>query len=172
MQLDEKLVEHGGVRVTYKKSIHDPDQLEDSEWGPKIYDGIKRITDPKGLLFMSEGFVADLSKPAASESWHYADIGDAEGLSKAHVWKKKKVMSDILHHRMCEFSEEQQDQWRAMNEFHERFDVSDKVPALPLTLRAGTLTPQTLSVQIRIAFMPMGSCIMLIVLLSLYLISS
>lgn len=79
----------------------------------------------------------DLSKSAPPEPWLYGNIGDAEGLQKKQVWSKSRVMSDILNHRMLSFSDDQQDQWRAVNEFHERFKCSDEVHNLPLTLRAG-----------------------------------
>lgn len=94
-------------------------------------------TDPKGVLFMSPNLVIDLSTPAAPEAWKHGDVGDAEGLQKRDVWRKRKVMKDILEHRMLEFSHEQQDQWRALNEFHNHYKCSDEVPDLPLTLRAG-----------------------------------
>lgn len=133
--------EHGGVRVTYKLCIDDASEgATESEWLPLIEtsDG-KRVTDPKGLLFMSKGLVVDLSQPANSEPWRHGNVSDAEGLQKKDVWKKDKVLNDILRHRMVSFSTEERDQWRAINEFHHRFLRSDEVPNLPLTLRAGTL---------------------------------
>lgn len=96
------------------------------------------MTDPKGLLYMANDLVIDVSKVEAPiEVWKHGDLADAEGLTKKDVWKKKRVMTDILEHRMTSFSHEQQDQWRALNEFHNSFQCSDDVPPLPLTLRAG-----------------------------------
>lgn len=137
--MDEKLTEHGCVRVTYKAAIHDADaDPHNNDWLPKVEnsDG-KRVTDPKGIMFMSKDVKIDLSKAAEPERWLYGDLRDAEGLSKKDVWRKSKVMSDILMHRMGAFTPEQQDQWRAINKFHELYRVSDEVPQLPLKLRAG-----------------------------------
>lgn len=127
------------MRVTYKEAIHDADDpKQDLEWLPRVINSEgKRVTDPKGLLFMAENFVADLSMPAPPETWKHGDFSDAEGLKKKDIWKKKKVLSDILLHRMIPFTEEQKDQWRAMNEFHTKYQLSDEVPCLPLALRAG-----------------------------------
>ena len=65
------------------------------------------------------------------------DLGDAEGLKKKDVWFKRKVMSDILDHRMAAFTANQQDQWRALKAFHDQYETSDAVPSMPITLRAG-----------------------------------
>lgn len=141
-QKDLTLAEHGYVRVTYQETLHDSDANDDKTsqmWHPVVPDekgGHK--TDPKGLLFMVPHLQIDLSQPAPIEEWKHGDTADAEGLTKKDVWKKKKVMSDILNHRMLSFTDDQQDQWRALNEFHNRFKCSDEVPVLPLTLRAGT----------------------------------
>lgn len=146
VQVDEKLTEHGGVRVTYKAAIHDADaDPHNDEWLPKTETSEgKRVTDPKGIMFMTKDLKVDLSLAAQPEHWLHGDLRDAEGLSKKDVWRKSKVMSDILIHRMSAFTPEQQDQWRALNKFHELYKVSDEVPDLPLTLRAGTrLTAQT-----------------------------
>lgn len=56
-----------------------------------------------------------------------------------------QVMSDILNHRMVDFSAVQQDQWRALNEFHEFYRTSDAVPDLPIHIRAGELAHSTAS---------------------------
>lgn len=49
-----------------------------------------------------------------------------------------QVLKDILEYRMLNFTPEQQDQWRAMKEFHDKFTTSDSVPNLPISIRAGT----------------------------------
>lgn len=137
MQYDPNLIEHGRVRVTYKEAIHDAEDVTD-QWLPKLETSEGKLeSDPKGLLFMSQDFVADLSKPAKIETWKHGDTTDAEGLTKKDVWRKSKVLTDILQHRMTDFSPTQKDQWRALNHFHERFKLSDEVPHLPLHLRAG-----------------------------------
>lgn len=129
------------MKVTYKESLHDPDDNDPTTrlWHPVALDanGEGMITKPQGLLFMSPGINIDVSMPAMAESWKHGDLDDAEGLSKKDVWQKKRVMSDILNHLMATFTQEQQDQWRALNEFHERFKHSDEVQELPLVLRAG-----------------------------------
>lgn len=126
------------MRVHYKEAIHDEDNPLTSEWLPKTQtSGGDRVTDPKGLLFMCKGFAPDLSQPALPERWKHGDVGDAEGLLKKDVWQKRKVMLDILKHRMTKFTPEQKDQWRALNDFHEQYHVSDQVPNLPISLRAG-----------------------------------
>lgn len=135
-QHDPNLKEHGCVRVTYKEAVHDPDG--DVPWLPVKYNEKgEKVTDPNGVFFMSHGLVIDLSKPPPIETWKHGDFSDAEGLQKKDVWKKGRVMNDILQHRMLAFPPEQQDQWRAINEFHTRYVRSDEVPNLPLTLRAG-----------------------------------
>lgn len=143
-QKDLTLPEHGYVRVTYQASLHDPDGRDVSLsqlWHPLIPDGRGgHKTDPKGLIFMAPNLEIDLSEPAPIEKWQHGDIGDAEGLAKNQVWKKRRVMKDILEHRMQPFTKEQKDQWRALKEFHDTFTCSDGVPSLPLTLRAGIVT--------------------------------
>lgn len=57
-------------------------------------DGVQ-TTDEKGALIMREGAKVDLSTPAKIEVWRHGDIGDAEGLSKKDVWKKKKVFAHV-----------------------------------------------------------------------------
>lgn len=143
-QYDPNLREHGYVRVTYKETLSDPENKDASVqkmWHPLMSGGAgELITDPKGVLFMAPNLVVDVSQPASPEPWKHGDIGDAEGLEKKNVWRKKKVMSDILEHRMLSFTHEQQDQWRTLNEFHERFQCSDQVPNLPFSLHAGGCT--------------------------------
>lgn len=138
-QYDPKLQEHGYVRATYKETLHDPEVKRDVQWHPLIFDASvgQRVTDPKGLLFMAEDLVVDLEEAAPIEHWKHGDVGAAEGLTKRDVWKERKVMSDILDHTMLSFSQDVQDQWRALSSFHKRFRCSDEVPNLPLTLRAG-----------------------------------
>lgn len=139
MQRDANLPEHGYVRVHYKKALHDPDDDTKTEpWHPVKYDEKgTMVTDEKGLFFMAAELQVNISEPAHAETWKHGDLGDAEGLVKRDVWKKKKVMEDILKHRMKDFTPEQKDQWRALGEFHDGYQCSDDVPTLPLTLRAG-----------------------------------
>lgn len=142
-QVDLNLPEHGYVRVTYKEALHDPESTDSTAqlWHPVISDGKGgRVTDPKGLFFINKDVVIDVSHQQASvEVWKHGDIGDAEGLQKKETWSKKRVMHDILTHRMPSFTQEQQDQWRALSDFHESFRCSDMVPQLPLNLRAGAM---------------------------------
>lgn len=147
-QYAPQLPEHGYVRVTYQAALDDPENMVEAphkRWHPLTPDGSGGLmTDPKGVIFMEPGVVMDLSVPAKVETWKHGDIGDAEGLQKKDVWRKRRVMRDILDHRMVSFTKEQKDQWRALNEFHERYTCSDQVPNSPLTLRAGTMIYQTL----------------------------
>lgn len=143
-QYDATLKEHGYVRVTYKAELHDPElestSATDDPWHPIKIDQGKRVTDPKGLMFMSEGVKIDLTVPPAPEKWLHGDLKDAEGLQKKDVWRKSKVMSDIVNHTMLSFSKEKQDQWRALNEFHLRYKHSDEVPNLsPFSIKAGVI---------------------------------
>lgn len=145
-QYDPALPEHGYVRVQYRERLHDDAEHDTSSttemWHPLMEDeGGQRVSDPKGVLFMQRGIEVDLSQPPEAEVWKHGDVCDAEGLQKRDVWKKSRVMKDILRHRMLSFTEEQQDQWRALNEFHERFKCSDEVPNLPIQLRAGACVP-------------------------------
>lgn len=148
-QFDPMLPEHGCVRVHCKESLHDTES--DAEpWHPlKRDDDGALVTDPKGLMFMSEGIKVDLSKPVQPEKWKHGDIRDAEGLTRKDVWKKTKVMSDIIDHLMLPFSPEQQDQWRAIKYFHERYTRSNEVPNLPLVLRPGMLNALTVAFVMR-----------------------
>lgn len=130
----------------YKETLHeavDPQQgtcssqTSHAGWLPmRDEDGVRKI-DPNGLLFMSEDVVVDLKNPASPEPWKRGDVGEAEGLKKKDVWKKRKVLSDIIEHRMLCFSPEEQDQWRCIKQFHQRYQISDEVPNLPLSLKAG-----------------------------------
>lgn len=133
------LPEHGYVRVHYKERLHDPDGDDQANlWHPIKRDAKgEKVTDPKGLLFMSEGLEIDLSRAATPEKWKHGDLSEAEGLNKHDVWKKSRVLGDIINHTMLPFPPEQQDQWRAMHQFHQLYNVSDKVPDLPISIRAG-----------------------------------
>lgn len=139
-QRDPSLPEHGYVRVHYKEAVHDPEGDTTTElWHPVMHNQKgEKITDPKGIFFMASNLVIDISKPPRPEAWKHGDYSDAEGLQRKDVWKKKRVMSDILDFRITNLPAEKQDQWRALNEFHNRYRRSDEVPTLPLTIRSGT----------------------------------
>ena len=83
-----------------------------------------------------------LSEPFLLEPWRFAETSDAEGLSKAlkkgDIWHRKKVMRDIRQHTATEFPPEQQDQWAALDAFHDSYPTSDSVPLVPFSTSGGT----------------------------------
>lgn len=136
-QYDSTLKEHGYVKVKYKETLLDPPAGEPAML-PVIYNEEgKKVMDPKGFLFIRENVQIDLQQPAPKEKWRLGDAHDAEGLQRRDYWHKSKVMSDILNHRMQDFTAEQKDQWRALNWFHNTYQTSDALPDMPLSLRAG-----------------------------------
>eukprot|EP00965_Chrysotila_dentata_P091625 3025459-Pleurochrysis_carterae.AAC.1 len=48
----------------------------------------------------------------------------------------QKAFNDITNHTALEFPTAQQDQWKALKNFHDRYETSDSVPNLPITLSA------------------------------------
>lgn len=71
----------------------------------------------------------------STEPWMFAEQTDAEGLSKRDAWHRKKVMNDIRKFTARSFPCEQQDQWAALDGFHDAYTTSDSVPALPFSVR-------------------------------------
>ena len=69
-----------------------------------------------------------------TEPWLFAEKTDAEGLEKRQYWQKQKVMNDIRQHTALAFSPAQQDQWAALENFHDWYPTSNQVPTLPFSV--------------------------------------
>ena len=67
-----------------------------------------------------------------------------EGVPEKKTWQKERVFRDILEHRMTKFSNEQQQQWHALHQFHELYQTADMVPSLPISLQSPSGTSFTM----------------------------
>ena len=87
-----------------------------------------------------------VSEPFTVEPWRFAEESDAEGLSegfrktlkKGAIWHRKKVMGDIREHTATDFPPAQQDQWAALDTFHDSYPTSDSVPEVPFSTLGNT----------------------------------
>ena len=98
------------------------------------------------------------------EPWLFAEGADAEGVAAAarkkavqreretgkrakvvqrpKVWSKKKVFGDIINHTAKEFPPADQDQWAALQNFHDVHPTSDSVPTVPFQCSASGSSTQ------------------------------
>ena len=58
-----------------------------------------------------------------------------EGVPLKKTWQIDRVLKDV-EHRMQSFTEHQQDQWRALFQFHRLYSSADALPSLPIHLSA------------------------------------
>eukprot|EP00965_Chrysotila_dentata_P203929 6182032-Pleurochrysis_carterae.AAC.4 len=158
-EVDSNLPEHGYVLVRYRRNLLPPKDGE-PEFLPAEYCDGKWVPKPEGLLFMLNGRFPDVSVPADVETWKPAKTTSAEGLGvddraaasaqlhdqkRNKPWKRTKVFSDIMNYSMLSFSADQQDQWRALNRFHDLYATCDTVPSLPISCAAPPIEAETTS---------------------------
>lgn len=101
-------------------------------------------TTPAGQPILQS--LPGLSEPFPVEPWRFAEKSDAEGLAerfrkklkKGAIWHRKKVMQDIREHTATSFPPTQQDQWAAIDAFHDQYRTSDSVPVVPFSTPGAT----------------------------------
>jgi hypothetical protein len=149
-EYDPSLPEHGYVRVTYKESITTM-ETDDRPYEFKPVDLVdgKYVLKKEGLIFMQDSRFTprewcshaqarfpSLSTNPGVDDWKHGK--PVEGVPEKATWQQERVFRDILEHRMIEgnFSNEHQQQWRALHHFHESYPTADSVPPLPITLQS------------------------------------
>jgi hypothetical protein len=73
-----------------------------------------------------------LANDPGVDSWKHS--APVEGVPEKSTWQCARVFRDILEHRMAKQTDEQKEQWRALHEFHRKYETADSVPTLPLQL--------------------------------------
>ena len=78
----------------------------------------------------------DVMTECPIEPWKAAEPNPDLDVGKKDAWHRKKVMKDIRQHTAAEFSSEQQEQWAALDMFHDLYPTSDSLPtSLPISLK-------------------------------------
>ena len=132
-EFDESLPQHHYVRATYRRNLLQPEaNSRDPEFLPcgPTADG-RLVTLPQGQLIMKTLPDVLLSPPI--EPWKPAEPDEAEGITKRDSWHK--VMRDIREHTAKSFPALQQEQWAAIDSFHDTYRTSDALPpSLPISI--------------------------------------
>ena len=160
-EYDAALTQQHCVRVTYREGLTiDPNSREPAFLPVTATAEGELCTCPQGqevLQSMPPG-----SQRPTIEPWTFAEKSAAEGARLAaeqsrkrsnsdkqkkadqpKVWHKTKVFNDIFNHHAKLMSPQDVDQWRALENFHDRHATSDCVPTLPFdcTSAAGGVWP-------------------------------
>ena len=140
---NEEVRKHGYVHVSHKQYFNTTATDELPEFKPacvalETSAGIAPfVLDPKGEQFVLR--FPDIRKDPGREAWRSASDD-----KKGGGWNRDKVFADVLKTaKQDDFPAHNVDQWHALRDMTCKYETSDSLPTLPISIRAPADVAQT-----------------------------
>ena len=92
------------------------------------------VTKREGIYVMKT--LPNVMQECPIEPWKASEPDAEQNIGKRDAWHRKKVMRDIRQHTALSFPSKQQEQWAAIDMFHDLYPKSDSLPmSLPISLK-------------------------------------